>query len=127
MQGAGATRRTDRHALAAVIPCAIWSYLAIVALQPLWHGVLPAPWGQHNWLLALTATLPLLLPLRGIIAGKVRSMTWGGYVLVFYFVIAVMEAWSSPAERIAAVLQIALTCLYVTCLVVLTQRLRRVD
>ena len=105
--------------------CVIWSYVAVTLLQPLWHGILPVPLGQHDWLLALVATLPLLLPLRGIVAGKVRSMTWGGYLLVFYFVVGVMEAWSSPEERVMALLQIALTCLYVTCLAVLTQRLRR--
>jgi uncharacterized membrane protein len=105
----------------------IWSYLATVILQPVWHGLLPAPQGRHDWLLALCATLPLLLPLRGIVAGRIRSMTWGGYLLVFYFVIGVMEAWSNPAQRGPALLQAALTVFYVICLTVLTRRLRQPD
>ncbi len=100
-------------------------YLGVLILQPLWHGVLPAPVGKQSWLLALFATLPLLFPLRGILAGKMSSMTWGGYLLVIYFVIGVMEAWSNPPERVPALLQITLTVLYVTCLVLLAQRWRR--
>ena len=127
MPGPGAARRSNRHPLAVVTLLVIWFYLAIVLLQPVWHGVLPEPLGKHDWLLALCATLPLLLPLRGILAGNVRSMTWGGYLLVFYFVIGVMEAWSSPAERSPALLQTALSLLYVTCLVLLIRNLRHPD
>jgi uncharacterized membrane protein len=83
--------------------------------------------GKQSWALALLATLPLLLPLRGILGGTVRSMTWGGYLLVFYFVIGVMEAWSNPAQRTPALLQTALAVLYVTALVLLTRRSRRSD
>lgn len=97
-------------------------YLAILVLQPVWLGILPAASGKHSWGLALAATAPLLLPLRGILAGKVRSMTWGGYLLVFYFVIGVMEAWSNPAQRTPALLQTVLAPLYVTFLVLLIRR-----
>lgn len=97
-------------------------YLAILVLQAVWFGMLPAPLGKQSWELALLATLPLLLPLRGILAGTIRSMTWGGYLLVFYFVIGVMEAWSNPAQRTPALLQTALALLYVTCLTLLTRR-----
>lgn len=102
-------------------------YVALLVLQPVWLGLLPAPLGKQSWGLALLATLPLLLPLRGILAGTVRSMTWGGYLLVFYFVIGVMEAWSNPAQRMPALLQTALAVLYVTGLVLLTRRSRRAD
>jgi len=95
----------------------IFFYLAVTALQLLWHGVFPAPLGGQNWPLAIIAVVPLILPLRGIVAGNLRSMTWGGYLLVAYFVIGVMEVWSDPAQRVPAALQIALTLLYVTCLV----------
>ena len=100
-------------------------YLAVLILQPVWHGLLPPPHGNHNFWLALIATLPLVLPLRGILAGSIRSMTWGGYLVVLYFVIGVMEAWSNPPQRIPAVLQISFTLLYVTSLVLLTRRRNR--
>jgi len=103
----------------------IWSYLAMLILQPVWHGVLPALAGEPNWTLALIATLPLLFPLHGILGGNLRSMTWGSYLLVFYLVVGVMEAWSSPPDRGAALLQTALALLYVICLLLLSRQLRR--
>jgi uncharacterized membrane protein len=88
------------------------AYLALLLLQILWHGLLPEPTGAQNWVLALVASLPLLLPLAGISAGSRRSMTWGSFVAVLYFVIGVMEAWSNPAQRIPAVIQVVLSLTY---------------
>ena len=89
------------------------AWLALIALQPLWHALLPAPMGMESWLLALAATLPLLLPLKGVLAGSLRSMTWAGYLSMLYLVIGVMEAWSNPPQRIPALAQTALVALYV--------------
>jgi uncharacterized membrane protein len=87
-------------------------YLSLVLLQPIWHFLLPQPYGSQNWILALVATLPLLLPVAGIAKKQFRSMTWGGFIAVLYFVIGVMEAWSNPPQRIAAVIQIVVSLLY---------------
>lgn len=99
-------------------------YLAVFVLQIVWHGFLPEPSGNQNWALALLAALPLALPLAGILAGRVRSMTWGGYLLVLYFTIGVMEVWSNPAQRAPALAQVTLVLLYVACLVWFTRRNR---
>ena len=85
-----------------------WSYLALIALQPAWHALLPAPAGNGNWALAAIATLPLLLPLRGVWRGSLRGMIWAGYLSMLYLVIGVMEAWANPPQRPAALLQVAL-------------------
>jgi uncharacterized membrane protein len=103
---------------------AAYCYVAVLLLQPLWLGLLPAPLGRQNWGLALLAVLPLLLPLRGILAGQPRSMTWGGYLLVLYFVIGVMEAWSSPAQRAPALAQAVLAVVYVIGLMASSRRPR---
>ena len=86
----------------------VFSYLALLILQPVWHALLPAPMGAETWWLGVIAALPLLLPLNGILRGSLRSMTWGGYLLLLYFAIGVMEAWSNPAQRFPAVVQIGL-------------------
>lgn len=88
------------------------AYLALLGLQIVWHGLLPEPLGSHNWILAGVASLPLLLPLAGIAAGRMRSMTWGGFLAVLYFVIGVMEAWSNPAQRFPAAMQVVLSLTY---------------
>lgn len=85
-----------------------WIYLALIALQPVWHGLLPPPAGNGNWALALLATGPLLLPLRGVWQGTLRGMTWAGYLSMLYLVVGVMEAWANPPQRPVALLQVAL-------------------
>lgn len=90
------------------------AYLGLLILQPVWHALVPSPHGAQSWWLALIATGPLLLPLKGILKGNIRSMTWGGYLLVFYLVVGVMEAWSNPPQRLPALVQTALVmlCIY---------------
>jgi len=89
------------------------SYVTLIVLQTAWHAVLPAPAGNDSWLLAGTATLPLLLPALGVWRGSLRSMTWAGYLVMLYFVIGVMEAWANPAQRLPALLQVLLVAVFV--------------
>lgn len=98
------------------------SYLALIALQPAWHALLPPPAGAGNWLVALAATIPLLLPLRGLLKGSLRSMTWAGYLVMLYLCIGVMEAWSNPPQRLAAMLQVLLVAVYVGSLLVFSRQ-----
>jgi uncharacterized membrane protein len=101
------------------------SYLALIILQPVWHGLLPRPMGAGNWLLAVLATAPLMLPLKGLLAGSLRSMTWAGYLVMLYLVIAVMEAWSNPAQRIPALAQSILVVIFVASVLVFSRAFRR--
>jgi uncharacterized membrane protein len=89
------------------------SYTGLLLLQPAWHALLPAPAGAGSWPLAAVATLPLLLPLRGVWRGSLRAMTWAGYLAMLYLVIGVMEAWANPPQRAASLLQIGLVTVFV--------------
>ncbi len=95
----------------AIITC---SYLSLLIWQLVWHTLLPAPAGAGILWLGPLAVIPLLLPLKGIIRGSIRSMTWGGYLLMLYLVIGLMEAWSNAPQRIPALIQTALVvfCIY---------------
>lgn len=90
------------------------TYLALLLLQPLWHALLPPPYGAGAWWLGLLAALPLLPPLAGVLRGNLRSMTWAGYLLMLYFCIGVMEAWSNPDQRLPAAVQLALVIVCLT-------------
>ena len=89
------------------------SWLALIVLQPVWHALLPPPHGAGSWVLACVAVIPLLLPLRGLLAGSLRSMTWAGYLVMLYLVIGVMEAWANPPQRVPALVQVFLAMLFV--------------
>lgn len=96
-------------------------YLALIALQLLWHGLLPAPHGSENWILAVVATVPLLLPLKGLLQGSLRSMTWAGYLVMLYLIIGIMEAWANPPQRAAALLQVVLVACFIGCVLVFSR------
>lgn len=88
------------------------TYLATLFWQVVWHGLLPSPWGARNIWLALLACLPLLIPLTGLIRGNYRSMIWAGLLLMLYFTVGIMEAWSNPPQRFPAMVQVVLAVFY---------------
>lgn len=98
------------------------AWLGLILLQPAWLWLLPPPAGPRNALLAMAATVPLLLPLAGIWRGSLRSMTWGGYLAMVYLVIGVTEAWANPEQRVPALLQTALVTVYVIALLHFSRR-----
>ena len=81
--------------------------------------------GAANWTLALLATVPLLLPLKGLLAGSLRSMTWAGYLVMLYLAIGIMEAWSSPSHRVPALVQTGLVIAFVAAVLVFSGSVRR--
>ena len=100
-------------------------YIALIILQSVWHGLLPPPAGAGNWLLAALATAPLLLPMKGVLAGSLRSMTWAGYLVMLYLAIGIMEAWSNPPQRLPALVQTGLVVAFVAAILVFSGSLRR--
>ena len=79
----------------------------------MWHALLPPPRGAGAIWLAAVAVIPLLLPLKGLLAGSLRSMTWAGYLLMLYLVVGVMEAWANPDQRVPALVQVLLVVVFV--------------
>jgi uncharacterized membrane protein len=49
-------------------------------------------------------------------------MIWGAFLLVFYFLAGAVEAWSNPAQRFAAMVQVALVAGYFVAVAVLGTR-----
>jgi uncharacterized membrane protein len=88
------------------------AYFGTLAWQLIWHALLPQPYGARNAWLALLACLPLLIPLAGLVRMKYRSLIWAGLLLMLYLAIGIMEAWSNPPQRLAALVQVALAVFY---------------
>ena len=101
------------------------SWLALLATQLAWHVLLPPPHGTRNFWLAVILVVPLLLPLRGILAGSIRSITWGGYLSMLYLVIGVTEAWANTPQRIPALQQVLVVVVYVAAAVAFSRRVPR--
>jgi uncharacterized membrane protein len=66
---------------------------------------LPA-WLQndHSYLLAGLLTLPLLLPLRGMLHDRVYTYKWVGFLCMAYFMIGVSESFTGAQLRAYSVL-----------------------
>ncbi len=68
------------------------SLIALIALCLAWETFL-APFKPHGSLLILK-TLPLLLPLFGILHGKRYTYQWTSLFILFYFMEGSVRAWS---------------------------------
>lgn len=101
------------------------SWLALIAWQLAWLALLPGPVGKQSPVLAAFATLPLLLPLRGILRLEERGMIVGVYLALFAAMFGMVELWAAPGERLAAGFQLTLCLAYSVALVVATRREKR--
>ena len=88
------------------------SWLFLLGWQLAWHGLLPPPHGSRSWVLALLATAPLLVLTRGVWQARQRSYFWAMFLVMLYFLVAVMEAWSNADQRLAAITQLVLTLVF---------------
>ena len=98
------------------------TWVSLVVWQFAWLAVLPEPLGKRSIALAVALTVPLLLPVWGILKGQARGLIWGGYLAIFAGMIGIAEFWSAPSERPAAGLQLALCAGYLVFLALATRR-----
>jgi uncharacterized membrane protein len=71
---------------------AIASLISLILLCLAWEGWL-APLRPGGTLLVVKAA-PLLLPLFGILRGKVYTFQWASMLILLYFTEGVVRAWS---------------------------------
>jgi uncharacterized membrane protein len=88
------------------------AWAALTVLQVLWHGWFFPPTRMPLAMVLGITVIPLLLPVFSL-PDKRRALLWVGILSLFYFCHGVAEAWSSPSERIPAVLEIGLTLLLI--------------
>jgi len=87
------------------------SLVALLFLCLLWEALL-APIRPGGSLLMLK-TLPLLLPLRGVIRGRVYTYQWALLLILVYFCEGVVRAWSEHgASRGIALAEATLATLF---------------
>lgn len=87
------------------------SLVALIVLCVLWELYI-APLRAGGSLMALKA-LPLLLPLAGILRGKVYSYQWAVLLILFYFAEGVMRLFDSNlASQICAALQVIFSLVF---------------
>lgn len=89
----------------------IASLIALIALSLAWEGWL-APLRPGGSMLILKA-LPLLLPLFGILRGKIYTYQWASMLILLYFAEGVVRTASDKGlSSTLAALEIALTVIF---------------
>jgi len=90
------------------------SLISLILLTLAWETIL-APLKPGGSLLMLK-TLPLLLPLFGILRGKRYTYQWSCMFILFYFTEGAVRAWADTGlSAKLALLEVILTILFFTC------------
>lgn len=95
------------------------AWLALIALTLLWDGWY-APLHTGRWLLVIKL-LPLALPLRGILSGRVYTYQYCSMLVLAYFTEGIMRMFDvQPLSRALAAGEVALSVVFfVACLLYL--------
>ncbi len=79
-----------------------------------WQSILSPHPHLNSAAMALAWSIPLLLPLPGILAGKPYTHAWANFVLMVYFLHALTLIYVDNGERWLAVIELLLTsCAFV--------------
>ena len=90
-------------------PLKMLSLVALIGQIVTQLGLLYWLEGDIRYVLATAFTIPLLLPLYGLITDRLYTYRWTGFLTMLYFIIGVSEAFSNPLLRLYAVLTLCFT------------------
>jgi len=88
------------------------SYLGLIAWIMAWIILLGDVAREHKSLWLLLFVSPLLLPLRGVLAGRDKALIWGTLVCLLYTVHGGTVAWSEPENRWMGLVEVGLSLSY---------------
>jgi uncharacterized membrane protein len=71
-------------------------YFGLLLLLTLWNTVVNPPVKLPVAIMLMLAVTPLLLPLRGVLHGRLKSCAWAAYLSLPYFFHGVTELASEP-------------------------------
>lgn len=91
------------------------SLIALIILCLAWE-LKVAPLKPGGSLLVLKV-LPLLLPLRGVLKGRLYTLQWAAMLILLYFMEGVVRAWSDPSPLSALMggLEITFSLIFYLC------------
>ncbi|WGV99574.1 DUF2069 domain-containing protein [Vibrio sp. YMD68] len=88
---------------------ALFGNLSLISWVVLWQWYLSPHPHINNLTLAIAWSVPLLLPLPGILAGKPYTHAWANFVLMLYFLHALVILYIGDGERVLASVELCLT------------------
>jgi len=90
---------------------AVAGFIGLFGLLMLWPTVLSPTTRFPTALILLVTITPILLPLRGLLNKQPKPCAWAAYISLAYFIHGSVEAYSNPAQRPYALLEIVFSLL----------------
>lgn len=87
---------------------ALISHVMLLLWVTVWQFTLVTERVYSTIFLTLFYLLPLLLPLRGIVAGKPYTHAWANFVVLFYVIHGFTVLYAIPQERSYAIVELIL-------------------
>ncbi|RCS72814.1 DUF2069 domain-containing protein [Vibrio casei] len=102
---------TDIPSLPRTRYLALTSYLMLLTWVVIWHAFI-SPHKDINFIgITLGWSIPLLLPLLGILKGKPYTHAWANFILMFYFLHSLTILYIDEGERWLGAVELVLTSL----------------
>jgi uncharacterized membrane protein len=94
---------------------ALVAYFSLLALLIAWYGWLAPSERLPRSVMLLVSGLPLLLLVRGVIHGRIKSHALASLLSLAYLAHGIVEAYSNEIAKPLALIEIALAvCLYLS-------------
>ena len=90
---------------------ALTGYFSLLIFMPLWLLILNPSQGLNPWLSTTMFIVPLLFPLKGILAGNPYTFAWSNFIVMLYFLHSLTTLWVSEDDRIWATLELLFSSL----------------
>ncbi|MGJ8681424.1 DUF2069 domain-containing protein [Paraglaciecola sp.] len=92
------------------------NYLLLVIWIPVWHFLLTVDKATSDLFTIIFWVLPILLPAKGLIAGKPYTHAWTNFIVMYYLLHGFTAVYAVEGERLFALIEIILcTGLFVGC------------
>jgi len=84
------------------------AYFSLILFMPLWL-IFISPSSLSPWTSLLLFTVPLLLPLPGLLKGNPYTFAWANFIIMLYFLHSLTTLWVSPTDLLWASIELVLT------------------
>ena len=81
-------------------------YFSLLFFMPIWLIFLNPSQGLSPILSICFFTLPLLFPLKGLLAGNPYTYAWANFIVLIYFLHGLTTLWVLPSDRLWAILEL---------------------
>lgn len=86
-----------------------FSYVGLIITVAVWYFLVSPPKHTYSIILSVTYLLALLTPAYGLIKKSYRVYVWSSYIILIYFMHAIIETWSNADEKMLAIAELILS------------------